>query len=504
VGERSAQCVSSDLCRAGGKDFNSELRGAIQRARRESRASPRKGRTAAGSRAARANGGQSGEQAGRQVGRQADVAPGRLVCADKNFPDMQGLLKLARTLEGPGGGARAGGVRVHIVVPSALGEREAEACWARVCARPAEHVGLTAGTDAAAAAERLALFDAAFAGPSMMHRTRVAALRGALETPSFFANPTDPNPNPTAAVQPGGDEGDTREPMRALAAELAARCLPGSTAGVSASALRAELEAAVLLDALNTHDDDAAPSSRGAPGAGGRGLRPSWACLQLEGARSLHVTLVPPPNSAALGGESAELCERARQDALDLLRARGAVGSQAAVRLDWLHIATPRSTAAAGAMPRRARGRRSGGDAGLGLAFWEVGAVDGLPAELHWAPQASIYHVTDAPSLGRGMQPAQAAALLCELRARRAATAPGAEASASKSAAWASSSSSSSASESAYQGRALTQLAEWDVEHVRIDPPLIVRATVELRYPQQSRLNQLAHARDQVTIPDDR
>ena len=33
------------------------------------------------------------------------------------------------------------------------------------------------------------------------------------------------------------------------------------------------------------------------------------------------------------------------------------------------------------------------------VGFWEVRAVDGLPAEAHWAPQRAYYHVTDKASL---------------------------------------------------------------------------------------------------------
>ena len=49
------------------------------------------------------------------------------------------------------------------------------------------------------------------------------------------------------------------------------------------------------------------------------------------------------------------------------------------------------------------------------VGFWEVGGVDGLPEEAHYAPQQEIYHVTDVASL-IGCAPREAAELMRRLR----------------------------------------------------------------------------------------
>jgi hypothetical protein len=391
---------------------------------------------AAGDRAAGGRGGGNGaagdftQQLGRAVRRAAgkgaaDGAAARVVCADKNFPKIEGLVKLTRGLlaapsaepRGRGGGgarARPPCVRVHLVVPSALDAAELDACWARVCARPADHVGLALAADRLDEAAKRALFRATFAQPSADARARVAALGRAVESGAFF----------DAAA----------EGMRALAAELLARATDDG-AGVEAGALLLALERALAGRGGGDPDGAAADASPSLMAAGGpKGRKSSWACAKLDDAPLLHLTLVPPAAPAE--------AEAARLAALDALGAR-ADGRALRVRCDWLHIARPRA-----------------GDASAGcIAFWEVGHVDGLEPELHYAPQARLYHVTDVASLGPKLKPKQAGQVLAELVERRQRRVQG---------------------DAGDEAPALTVLDEWEVEHVRAQPPLVLHATVRL------------------------
>ena len=289
-----------------------------------------------------------------------------VVCYDKNVPNPEGLAKLVRTLTAasrqqpaehrsqhrspPAEVQSRLELRLLLVVPSRL---EHDVAWARVEARPRTDVALNVHTVQGGPREAYHIFRNIFFGPCLSLLPLAQRLPGALTSDAFWRG--------AAATQQ-------------LAAQLMQTARDGAAAPLEAVA------AAVAAGA-----EAGGPGGDGA-GAGGAGaVRAHWASLEIPGTK-LHVTLVPPAGSSSPAEAFSTVPPPADERSDDRARAQAARrlvplrGQWARVALAHYHLAVSRD------------GTRQ-------VGFWEVRAVDGLPAEAHWAPQRAYYHVTDKASL---------------------------------------------------------------------------------------------------------
>eukprot|EP00656_Telonema_subtile_P000978 TRINITY_DN10466_c0_g1_i1.p1 TRINITY_DN10466_c0_g1~~TRINITY_DN10466_c0_g1_i1.p1 ORF type:complete len:349 (+),score=67.86 TRINITY_DN10466_c0_g1_i1:214-1260(+) len=204
---------------------------------------------------------------------------------DKNIPDVSGLNKLLKSLSGVN---TTRPIRVVLVLPSALEPRHRELFWARVRARPAEHVALTVHEEGGEEGA-LQVFERVFWHRSCQWRQVAEGLPGALALDVF---------------DKAGEEFSAG--MQQLAAQLNDFAVPHLTVFQSAAELGSEAAS---------------------PGAAG------WAAAELSGGCGLHVTLVPPRNE-----RSPELPRRAAVEAL-----RGHVGVEVNVVCTRYHRAILRA-----------------------------------------------------------------------------------------------------------------------------------------------------------------
>ena len=284
-----------------------------------------------------------------------------VVCYDKNVPNIEGFSKVVRVLSSIAKDRRLA-VRVLVVVPSHL---EHDVAWARVQARPPSHNALNVHTPTGGAQEAYGIFKTIFFDACQAFQPQAAALPAALVSGAFW---------------------EDLDATRALAA----------------TAFERVADAPALAD-LKTAVESVAG---GVPTGGGGGC--AWACAEIP-ATKLHVTLVPP----AYGGDRAT--ERERAAAVRRFRPLASQG----VRLHVLRYIFARSRAFVGAAPTPAKSTKGHGRESAPterrVGFWEVGAIDGLPEEAHYAQQREVYHITDTASLV-GTAPRDAAEILRALR----------------------------------------------------------------------------------------
>ena len=291
-----------------------------------------------------------------------------VVCYDKNVPNPEGLAKLVRTLTAvsrqqpaeqrsqqrsqPAEVRSRLELRLLLVVPSRL---EHDVAWARVEKRPRTDVALNVHTVRGGTKEAYHIFRNIFFGPCLALLPLAQRLPGALTSDAFWR---------------GG----------AAAQQLAAQLMQTARDGAAAP-----LEA--VAAAIAAGGEGGGPGGGDGAGGGAGAVRAHWASLEIPGTK-LHLTLVPPrleePSSPAEAFSTAPPPaddrgdERARaQAARCLVPLRG---QWARVALAHYHLAASR-------------------DGTKQVGFWEVRAVDGLPAEAQWAPQRTYYHVTDKASL---------------------------------------------------------------------------------------------------------
>jgi hypothetical protein len=127
-------------------------------------------------------------------------------------------------------------------------------------------------------------------------------------------------------------------------------------------------------------------------------------------ATKLHVTLVPPAGALA-HDRGAE-----RERAAALRRLRPLANKGVCVHVQRYILAKAKAFAAD--LPSARAGEKRSGPGSTTerrVAFWEVSAIDGLPAALQFKLQQEIYHVTDTASLV-GCAPRDAAEVLRALR----------------------------------------------------------------------------------------
>ena len=289
-----------------------------------------------------------------------------LVGYDKNVPNADGLAKFFKVLSSVENAHRIA-VRVIPVVPAYL---DHDVAWARVGARTASHHALNIHTSAGGESEAYNVFKNIFFDACTAFQPQAAQLPGAIVSDAFWVS---------------------LEATHALAAHVCEQ-VPLAT---PLATLRSFVEGAAI---------DAAAGGSGGGGGGG-----AWACAEIP-ATKLHVTLVPP--AGALAHERG--AERERAAALRRLRPLANKGVCVHVQRYILAKAKP---LAADLPSARAGEKRSGHGSTTErrVAFWEVSAIDGLPAALQFKLQQEIYHVTDTASLV-GCAPRDAAEVLRALR----------------------------------------------------------------------------------------
>jgi len=322
-----------------------------------------------------------------------------VVCYDKNIPNAQGVQKLSRVL-----GKLLGqfDVRVVLVAPERLGDVECDRCWERVRARGVEEQkdrALTTHIDGGEA-KAWSIFKDCFFDSCIEFLPALQASGIALHTDIFWGAP---------------EGGDGSAASRAFIsaqrwAEFVAdpsKVVPGFSVPV--------------FDLPFQDDRDA----RHSPGA--------WASAEVAGT-AFHVTLVPPANPRALTHEAGSDRESV------LVAVRGLRGQKLRVELVGYCQATTGTD-----VPFCAGNRQDS------IGLWEVGRIEGLPAEAELSEQRDIYHVTDLAALTQSRRPKAAAELLRALR-----------------------------------GLAGLQLSEmlgagdWSVRRFELSEPLIVEATVTI------------------------
>ncbi|KAL1500123.1 hypothetical protein AB1Y20_012796 [Prymnesium parvum] len=252
---------------------------------------------------------------------------------DKNVPDTAGMAKLLRVLGRIEKTAKCS-IHVRLVVPTRL---EHEVAWARVKARPAEHISLNVHTVDGGEDEAYRIFRKIFFDNCERFLPTALAMPGAIQTDAFWTGLSEVE----AVAKQVLDE----IPMAPALRELA-ECLEQQPSRRPSS--------------------PGSPSSPSSPSRG-KGTFGSWVGADMPGTK-LHVTLVPPKTDSPN--------DRARLDAFKRLRAYAGT---------LTHVHVTKYVFASGKDKRQA-------------GFWEVCAVDGLDGN-EFGAQKEVYHITDTAAL---------------------------------------------------------------------------------------------------------